>query len=233
MSGKHLHSKHGFDSSSMTWPTSYIWPYILHPASFNKPFIVGFVGFENISIMPGAFFIVVVELVDDTFKCLIMKSSSLIIDLIGALVDDEWVAVVVVVMSGTFVSSNAFACNKSSMKLVRFDDIFLKPDIVVLCFSFCWFSLVSFVWFIAKVGVFSVEVKYDLCSWIVEASVLFHVAWMNWKMKEKEKDENKKLAKVLVLLIEGLQRIFVLAISIWLAKYCVLNKSIMNILWLK
>lgn len=99
--------------------------------------------------MLGAFFTVVVdveeddddedELVDDTFKCLIMKSSSLIIDLIGALVDDECVDTrvddnvgVVDAMSGTFDSSNAFTCNKSSMKLVRFVDIFLKTDIVVL-----------------------------------------------------------------------------------------------------
>ena len=36
----------------------------------------------------------------------------------------------------------------------------------------------------------------------------------------------EKIPEVLVLLIEGLKRIFVLAISILLVKYCILNKSI-------
>lgn len=72
--------------------------------------------------------------VDVAFKCFLIKSSSLIIDFIGAIVLVDLIVLVIGVVdrtSGAFVSSSALTCNKSSMKLVKFDEIFLKPGTVV------------------------------------------------------------------------------------------------------
>jgi hypothetical protein len=102
---------------------------MLQPANFNKPFIVGVVGFENISVTPCTVFFNTADAVG-AFKCLMIKSSSFIIDLIGLLVD--------VVVDGAFVvvvvaSSKTFPCSRSSIKLVKFDEIFLKPGIASCC----------------------------------------------------------------------------------------------------
>lgn len=90
-------------------------------------------------------------MVDVAFKCFLMKSSSLIIDLtvlvdFRVVVDVEVGRVDVDITSGggdgrgndgTLVSSNS----KSLMKLVKFDEIFLKLGsgvvVVVLEFSCC------------------------------------------------------------------------------------------------
>lgn len=72
---------------------------------------------------------------DVAFKCFLIKSSSLIIDFMGAIELVDLIVVVIGVVestSGAFVvSSSALTCNKSPMKLVKFDEIFLKPGTVV------------------------------------------------------------------------------------------------------
>lgn len=127
---------------------------MLQPANLSKPFIVGDVGLEKISMTPcGAFTTAL-----GAFKCLMIKSSSFIIDLIGLLVDvAAWVVV---------VSSKTLPCSKSSMKLVKFDEIFLKSGITLFAGAS---SALWVVWFMGKVKVFSVEVTFDLCSWIAGA----------------------------------------------------------------
>lgn len=67
------------------------------------------------------------------FRCLMIKSSSFIIDLTGSLVDDVEivgfkVVIVVEVVVRAFVDVSS---SKSSMKLVKFVEIFLKLGIVL------------------------------------------------------------------------------------------------------
>ncbi len=55
---------------------------MLHPARISSPFIVGFVGFEKISIAPFCCFCELFENVVDVdvaFKCFFINSSSLIV----------------------------------------------------------------------------------------------------------------------------------------------------------
>lgn len=135
---------------------------MLQPASFSKPFMVGAVGFEKISVVPWIFLAGGAE---GAFRCLIMNSSSFIIDLIGWLVAFD-ADVVDAVVDGAFVSSTTlFPCRSSSMKLVKFDVIFLKPGITPPCLASSWVF-----WFMGEVKVFSVEVTFDLCSCIVGAA---------------------------------------------------------------
>lgn len=112
---------------------------MLQPASFNNPFIVGDVGLEKISVVPCETF-TAAGAGAGAFKCLMMKSSSLITDFIGLLVDlvggGVGGAAVVdgdaeVVESLSVFSSSTFPCSKSSMKLVKFDEIFLKSGITL------------------------------------------------------------------------------------------------------
>lgn len=140
---------------------------MLQPASFRRPFIVGAVGFENISVTPCETFTAEVG----ARRCLMIKSSSLIIDLIGWLVDVVVAAVVVVIVRFVVVTDAAsskalFRWSKSLIKLVKFDEIFLKSGITS---PFCFTSSDSKVWFMWEDKVFSVKVTFDLCSWVVGA----------------------------------------------------------------
>lgn len=101
--------------------------------------MVGEVGLEKISVVPCGSF-TAVGFGAGAFRCFMIKSSSFITDFIGLLVDvvDGADGAAVVDVDGDVVetlfafSSSTFPCSKSSMKLVKFDEIFLKSGITLL-----------------------------------------------------------------------------------------------------